>query len=52
LAERGDFNRTYVSDLERGIKQPSLFTIVRLSYALKIKPSELLEKVEKNIEIK
>lgn len=46
LAERGGFNRTYVSDLERGIKQASLSTIVRLSNALEIKPNELMKRLD------
>lgn len=52
LAERGNFNRTYISDLERGIKQPSLSTIVRLAYAFEMKSSELIEQFEKLFEIK
>jgi len=43
LAEEGEFNRTYISDLERGLKQPSLSTIVRLSKALKIRLATLME---------
>lgn len=52
LAERGDFQRTYISDLERGVKQPSLSTIVRLSNAFNIKPSELVRQLEDLIEIR
>lgn len=52
LAVRGDFNRTYISDLERGLKEPSLSTIMRLSYAFKILPSELIQQLEGLIEIK
>jgi len=46
LAERGDFNRTYISDLERGIKQASLTTIVRLADALNIKAEILVHRFE------
>ena len=46
LAELGDFNRTYISDLERGLKQPSLSTIVRLSNAFKMKTSDLIQEFE------
>lgn len=45
LAELGEFNRTYISDLERGLKQPSLSTIVRLSRALKIHLSDLMSQL-------
>lgn len=47
LAERGNFNRTYVSDLERGVKQASLSTILRLAGALEVQPYELLKLLEK-----
>jgi transcriptional regulator with XRE-family HTH domain len=47
LAERGDFNRTYISDLERGIKQASLTTIIRLADALNIKAEKLVHRFEK-----
>lgn len=50
LSERGKFNRTYVSDLERGKKQASLSTIIRLSNAFGIQPSELMQRFEKLIE--
>lgn len=33
---------TYVSDLERGLKVPSLTTILQLAHALDIEPRELL----------
>lgn len=51
LAERGDFNRTYISDLERGKKQASLSTILRLADALEIDPSELMEYLEDKIQM-
>ncbi|MEX1013934.1 MAG: helix-turn-helix transcriptional regulator, partial [Candidatus Paceibacterota bacterium] len=51
LAELGDFNRTYISDLERGLKQASLSTIFRLAYAFDITPSKLIEDLEKKIEL-
>lgn len=47
LAELGDFNRTFISDLERGIYQPTLYSIFKLGKALEISPSEIIFKVEK-----
>jgi transcriptional regulator with XRE-family HTH domain len=46
LAEYCDLDRTFISLLERGQRQPSLSTIFKLSEALKIKPSKFLEMIE------
>ncbi|HST38922.1 MAG TPA: helix-turn-helix transcriptional regulator [Conexibacter sp.] len=43
LADEADLHRTAISFLERGEREPRLWTLVKLSYALKIPPSELLE---------
>lgn len=34
LAERVGSDRTYISDIERGLRNPSLKTIARLAYTL------------------
>lgn len=39
-------HRTYISLLERGAKSPSLKTIFRLATALRVKPSEVIRRVE------
>lgn len=46
LAFEAGFNRTFVSMLERGIRQPTLRTLFKLGKALKISPSELVRLVE------
>jgi len=46
LAEYCDLDRTYISMLERGLRQPTLTTIFKISKALKILPSELIRKIE------
>ena len=46
LAEFCDLDRTYISLLERGLRQPTLTTIFKISKALDITPSELIKKVE------
>jgi len=46
LAELGDFNRTFISDLERGVYQPTLFSIFRLAHALEVAPHEIIQRVE------
>jgi len=42
LAERADMHWTYVSGVERGVRNPGLNTIGRLAKALGIGPDELL----------
>jgi transcriptional regulator with XRE-family HTH domain len=38
--------RTYISELERGLKGPSLKMVFRLAATLDIEPSVLVERVE------
>ena len=40
-------DRTYISELERGLKNPSLTTIARLSEALKTRASTLIADSER-----
>lgn len=44
LAYRAGLHRTYVSDLERGARNPSLDTIEKLALALQLSVSSLFEK--------
>jgi transcriptional regulator with XRE-family HTH domain len=46
LAHRAEMNVTYLSDLERGRWNPTLEKIARLSKALRLSPSALLEGVK------
>jgi ribosome-binding protein aMBF1 (putative translation factor) len=43
LAEEADFDRTYISLLERGERNPSFTNLCRIAKALGTTPSELLE---------
>lgn len=43
-------SRPHISQLEMGKKDPTLHTIFKLAYALKIKPSVLIDEVEHTIE--
>ena len=52
LALVGDLDRTFISLMERGQRQPSLTTILRISEALDIKPSELMDLVTKKVSSK
>ncbi|MCE1188263.1 MAG: helix-turn-helix domain-containing protein [Ignavibacteria bacterium] len=49
LAEYCELDRTYISLLERGLRQPTLITLFKISKALDITPSELIKKVEVKI---
>jgi transcriptional regulator with XRE-family HTH domain len=42
-------SRAYISELEMGHKDPSLYTIFKLASALKIKPSSIIDEVERQI---
>ena len=47
LAERADLHWTYVSGIERGIRNPGLNILIRLAKALRVSPSDLLAGLEK-----
>ena len=46
LAELSNLDRTYISLLERGLRQPTLTTLFKLASALNIRPRDLIGKVE------
>jgi transcriptional regulator with XRE-family HTH domain len=50
LAEKAELHRTYISQLERGIKNPTLKTIFRLSRALSVSPQALIERLGERLE--
>jgi transcriptional regulator with XRE-family HTH domain len=49
LAELCDLDRTYISLLERGLRQPTITTLFKIADALDLPPSELVKKVEEEI---
>jgi len=49
LAEACELDRTYISLLERGLRQPSLTTIFSLAQELNTSPSKVLLSVEKKL---
>ena len=51
-AYRAKLDRTFISMLERDIKQPTLTTIFSLAKAFEMKPSELVREIENDDEIK
>jgi transcriptional regulator with XRE-family HTH domain len=47
LAEYCDLDRTYISLLERGLRQPTITTIFKLAKALNVTPSSMIERVDR-----
>jgi len=46
LAEKADLDRTYISDIERGARNPGIKNVVRLARALGIPTAKLVEGVD------
>lgn len=46
LALRADIDRTFVSRLERGIRQPTITTLIALAEALGVNAADLVREVE------
>lgn len=46
VAHRAGLHRTYISDIERGARNPSLKTLARLSEALEVSTSNLIRRGE------
>jgi transcriptional regulator with XRE-family HTH domain len=44
LGFRADLHRTYVSGVERGVRNPTIIILGRLAKALKVEPEALLAK--------
>lgn len=49
LGFRAEVHRTYVSQLERGLKSPTLSMLLKLSGALKVTASRLVATVERHL---
>lgn len=47
LAEAAGIHRTYLSDVERGARNPSLVVIERFAHALKLPLGELFGRIDK-----
>jgi transcriptional regulator with XRE-family HTH domain len=45
LAEKANLDPTYISGIERGVRNPSVLSVVRVAKALETTPSKLLERV-------
>jgi len=49
LGYESGYHRTYISQLERGQKSPTIQTVFQLARALNLKPRELVKAVEDKI---
>ena len=47
LGFRSKYHRTYISQLERGMKAPTLTALFRLANALQASPAEMIERVQR-----
>ena len=52
LGLKSGLSRAFISDLEMGKKDPSLFTVFKLAHALSLKPSALIDEIEIMLENK
>lgn len=50
LADRAGIHRTYVSQIERGLKSPTLSVLFEISKSLNTTASSLIAEVEKSID--
>jgi len=46
LGERAELDPTYISGIERGVRNPSVLSLVRVAKALKVTVADLCEGVE------
>ncbi|WP_345946518.1 helix-turn-helix transcriptional regulator [Bradyrhizobium sp. 150] len=46
LADRAGIHRTYVSQIERGLKSPTIVMLLKLSKALETTPSKIMRQFE------
>lgn len=46
LATDAELDRTYISLLERGLRQPTLDTLFRIAKVLNVNPSDIIKELE------
>jgi transcriptional regulator with XRE-family HTH domain len=46
LADAAELDRTYISGIERGVRNPSLTNILKIAAALEARPADLLARAE------
>lgn len=51
LAERSDLDNTYISQIERGLANPSIYTLYKIAYALGLSEKEVFQKMNMELSI-
>lgn len=46
LAERANLDPTYISGIERGVRNPSILSLIRVAKALRVTTAKLMENVD------
>jgi transcriptional regulator with XRE-family HTH domain len=49
VAAKAGLDRTFISFLERGLRQPTLLTLLKIAAAFRLKPSKVVAKVEEQL---
>lgn len=49
LADRAGVHRTYISQIERGLKSPTLSVLMKLAAALEVRASKILMLLERSL---
>ncbi len=51
LAERSDLDNTYISQIERGLANPSIYTLYKIADSLKLSEKEIFQKMTEGLSI-
>jgi len=49
LSFKATIQRNFVSEIELGLKQPSLFTIFKIAYALDVPPQQFVQLIQEQL---
>lgn len=50
LADRAELHRTYIGDIERGVRNVALRNVYRLAQALDTSPGDLMSETDRKVE--
>lgn len=52
LAHKANLHRTFISQIERELKMPTILSIFKICSALDIKPSDFIKKIEEDFNVR